>query len=185
MNSNTPQQVDEALHKCFLLFSDKLKDYGTAWRIMRLSSLTDQIMIKARRVRSIEIKGTQMIADSIEGEFIGMLNYSIIALIQLKLGVAQETDIDATEAENHFLAVAEQAKDLLSRKNHDYGEAWREMRISSYTDLILQKLLRIKQIEENKGKTLVSENIDANYLDIINYSLFALIKFDELKNTQA
>ena len=185
MNPKTPAQVEHVLNNCYALFSNKLKDYGTAWRIMRLSSLTDQIMIKAKRIRSIETKGVQLVADSIEGEFIGMLNYSIIALIQLKLGVANETDINNDQAEKLFLEMAQEAKELLNKKNHDYGEAWREMRISSYTDLILQKLLRIKQIEENQGKTLVSENIDANYLDIINYSIFALIKFDEQKNTEA
>jgi hypothetical protein len=174
--ADTPQQFDEVIAKCRSLFSKKLFDYGTAWRILRLPSLTDQIYIKAQRIRSIEEKGTQMIADSIEGEFIGILNYSIMALIQLKYGVAEQADMPAEEALEAFDTEVQQTKDLMMAKNHDYGEAWREMRISSFTDLILQKLLRVKQIEENEGKTLVSEGLEANYRDMVNYAVFALIK---------
>jgi len=156
-----------------------MHDYGSAWRILRLKSLTDQIFIKAQRIRSIEDKGAQKVADSIEGEFIGILNYSIMALIQLKLGVAEQPDMDTATALSAFDEQTAETKQLMMAKNHDYGEAWRDMRISSYTDLILQKLLRIKQIEDNAGKTLVSEGLEANYQDMINYAVFALIKFAE------
>lgn len=176
---NTAEQFDAVLGKCHGLFEKKGKDYGTAWRILRLPSLTDQIFIKAQRLRSIEQKGTQMVDDPLEGEFIGILNYSIMALIQLERGIAEQPDMDWKEASDAFLEKANEAKALMLRKNHDYGEAWRDMRVSSYTDLILQKLLRVKQIEDNQGKTLVSEGLEANYLDMINYSAFALIKFME------
>ncbi len=177
--SNTSAQFDAVISNCRTLFNNKMKDYGAAWRILRLPSLTDQIYIKAQRIRSIENKGVQQVADGIEGEFIGVLNYSIIALIQLEKGVVEQPDITAEAADILFEKFANEAKALMERKNHDYGEAWREMRISSLTDLILQKLLRIKQIEDNKGATLVSEGIDANYFDMINYSVFALIKMGE------
>jgi hypothetical protein len=176
---NTAEQFDAVLSRCHGLFEKKGKDYGTAWRILRLPSLTDQIFIKAQRLRSIEQKGEQLVDDPLEGEFIGILNYSIMALIQLDEGIAEQPDMDWEEASAAYLEKANEAKELMLKKNHDYGEAWRDMRISSFTDLILQKLLRVKQIEDNQGKTLVSEGLDANYLDMINYSVFALIKFME------
>ncbi len=141
--------------------------------------MTDQIFIKAQRLRSIEQKGEQLVDDPLEGEFIGILNYSIMALIQLDKGIAEQPDMDWEEASAAYLQKANEAKELMLKKNHDYGEAWRDMRVSSFTDLIIQKLLRVKQIEDNQGKTLVSEGLDANYLDMINYSVFALIKFME------
>jgi hypothetical protein len=176
---NTAEQFDAVLSKCHGLFEKKGKDYGTAWRILRLPSLTDQIFIKAQRLRSIEQKGEQLVDDPLEGEFIGILNYSIMALIQLDKGIAEQPDMDWEEASAAYLEKANEAKELMLKKNHDYGEAWRDMRVPSFTDLIIQKLLRVKQIEDNKGKTLVSEGLDANYLDMINYSVFALIKFME------
>lgn len=174
--SQTEQQFDEVIAQCRALYAKKLTDYGAAWRILRLPSLTDQIYIKAQRIRSIEQKGTQKVADSIHGEFVGILNYSLMALIQLRLGVAQQPDVSAEKALQLFDEQAQETKTLMLAKNHDYGEAWREMRISSFTDLILQKLLRVKQIEENEGQTLVSEGLDANYRDMVNYAVFALIK---------
>jgi hypothetical protein len=177
--STTSEQYDAVIEKCRSLFNKKMADYGAAWRILRLPSLTDQIYIKAQRIRSIENKGVQLVDDDIAGEFIGILNYSLIALINLEKGVVEQPDLSPREADEYFVEFAQQAKDLMERKNHDYGEAWREMRISSLTDLILQKLLRIKQIEDNKGKTLVSEGIDANYYDMVNYSVFALIKLSK------
>jgi len=176
---NTAEQFDTVLSKCHGLLEKKGKDYGTAWRILRLPSLTDQIFIKAQRLRSIEQKGEQLISDPLEGELIGILNYSIMALIQLERGVAEQPDMDWKQASSAYLEKANEAKELMLKKNHDYGEAWRDMRVSSFTDLIIQKLLRVKQIEDNQGKTLVSEGLDANYLDMINYSVFALIKFIE------
>lgn len=176
--SETSRQYDSIIDQCRKLFRNKMKDYGPAWRILRLPSLTDQIFIKAQRIRSIEEKGTQLVADDLQGEFIGILNYSIIALINLKEGVVDQPDMDSEEAMKYYDKFAKQAKDLMERKNHDYGEAWRDMRISSFTDLILQKILRIKQIEDNRGQTIVSEGIDANYFDMINYAVFALIKME-------
>ena len=177
--ANTSQQFDEVIAHCRALFEKKMHDYGSAWRILRLPSLTDQIFIKAQRIRSIENKGTQKVADSIEGEFIGILNYSIMALIQLERGIAEQPDLNTEEAVAAFMAEANLTKSLMMDKNHDYGEAWRDMRISSFTDLIIQKLLRVKQIEDNAGKTLVSEGLDANYRDMVNYAAFALIKLSE------
>ena len=179
--ADTSQQFDDVVAFSRSLFEKKMHDYGSAWRILRLKSLTDQIFIKAQRIRSIEDKGAQKVADSIEGEFIGILNYSIMALIQLDKGVAEQPDMDTEQALQAFDAEVTETKQLMMAKNHDYGEAWRDMRISSYTDLILQKLLRIKQIEDNSGKTLVSEGLDANYRDMVNYAVFALIKFAESK----
>ena len=170
-------QYESIIKKCEDIFAKKLKDYGTAWRILRISSLTDQIFIKAQRIRSIDQKGTQKIMEDISSEYIGIINYSIIGLIQLELGVAQQSEeLSFSTAMGLFSQYSNQAKQLMSDKNHDYGEAWKKMRISSLTDLILQKLLRVKQIENNKGETLISEGIDANYLDMINYAVFALIK---------
>jgi len=174
----TSQQYDQIIEKCSSLFENKMKDYGSAWRILRLPSLTDQIFIKAQRIRSIENKGLQRIEEGIASEFIGILNYSIMALIQLEKGVVERPDMNVEEAMIAYLHYAKESKDLMEDKNHDYGEAWREMRVSSLTDLILQKLLRVKQIEDNKGKTLVSEGIDANYFDMVNYAVFALIHLE-------
>jgi len=177
--NNTIREYDESMSKCKDIFTKKMKDYGAAWRILRLSSLTDQIFIKAQRIRSIEMKGHQKVDEDISNEFIGIVNYSIIALIQLDKGIVDQPDMDGDEVVQLYDEFYQNAKDLMESKNHDYGEAWREMRVSSLTDLILQKLLRVKQIEDNKGKTLISEGIDANYYDMINYAIFSLIK---LKN---
>jgi hypothetical protein len=174
--SNTNSQYGEALEKCREVFVKKTHDYGSAWRILRTSSLTDQIFIKAQRIRTLEEKGVSKVDEGIESEFIGIVNYSIMALIQLELGSESETDMSRERAITLFNHIGQQAKELMIRKNHDYGEAWRSMRTSSFTDLILMKILRIKQIEDNKGKTLASEGIDANYFDMVNYAIFALIK---------
>ena len=172
---NTSQEYDAVIAICRQLFINKMKDYGSAWRILRLPSLTDQIFIKAQRIRSLQENDIRKIDEDETGEFIGIINYSIMALIQLELGVVEQQDLDVTTATTWYDTKIELTKTLMEAKNHDYGEAWREMRVSSLTDLILQKLLRVKQIEDNKGKTLVSEGIDANYQDMINYAVFALI----------
>jgi len=173
----TISEFDSIIKKCEDIFGKKMKDYGSAWRILRISSLTDQIFIKAQRIRSIEEKRVQKIEEGVVSEFIGIVNYSIVGLIQLDLGVAnQSEELNYDEVMNLFEKYALQAKNLMLDKNHDYGEAWRDMRVSSLTDLILQKLLRVKQIEDNKGNVLISEGIDANYLDMLNYAVFALIK---------
>lgn len=177
--SKTSAQYDKAVSRCRDIFVKKTHDYGSAWRILRTSSLTDQIYIKAQRIRTLEEKGTSRVDEGIEPEFIGIVNYSIMALVQLELGSQAETEMEAEKVLGLFNRMAEKAKDLMEKKNHDYGEAWRSMRVSSFTDLILMKLLRIKQIEDNKGKTLISEGIDANYFDMVNYAIFALIKLDE------
>jgi len=179
VSTKTPKQYDEQLQKCREIYLKKTKDYGTAWRILRASSLTDQLYIKAKRIRSIEEKGEQKIAEGVENEYIGLVNYSIMALIQLDLSSDAELELEEAVAVKLYNHYAELTRSLMMAKNHDYGEAWREMRISSLTDLILMKLLRIKQIEDNKGKTLISEGLDAGYQDIINYALFALIRFSE------
>ena len=173
--NNTSQEYDKVIATCRTLFINKMKDYGSAWRILRLPSLTDQIYIKAQRIRSLQENEIRKVDEDEMGEFIGIINYSIIALIQLELGVADQPDLNSEKATLLYNQKIIATKDLMEAKNHDYGEAWREMRVSSLTDLILQKLLRVKQIEDNKGKTLVSEGIDANYQDMINYSVFALI----------
>ncbi len=172
---NTSKEYDTVIAICRSLFINKMKDYGCAWRILRLPSLTDQIYIKAQRIRSLQENEVRKIDEDETGEFIGIINYSIMALIQLELGVADQPDLEVSKATELYDAKVKLTKDLMEAKNHDYGEAWRDMRVSSLTDLILQKLLRVKQIEDNKGKTLVSEGIDANYQDMINYSIFALI----------
>ncbi|WP_019039164.1 DUF1599 domain-containing protein [Psychroflexus tropicus] len=172
---DTNQQFDSIVEETRELFIKKTKDYGTAWRILRLTSLTDQIFIKASRIRSLQENKAQKVEENEDAEFIGIINYSIMALIQIDLGVSEKADLNAKEAVTHYNLQVEKAKKLMIDKNHDYGEVWRKMRVSSLTDLILQKLLRIKQIEDNSGKTLVSEGIEAGYLDIINYSVFALI----------
>lgn len=174
----TPEQFKYVMTKCRDLFSKKLHDYGAAWRIMRPVSVTDQIFIKANRIRSIEVKGVSLVDEGIMPEFIGIVNYGIIGLIQLELGYSETEDLTAEQAMEYYDKYADMALNLMLRKNHDYNEAWRSMRISSYTDLILMKLYRTKQIEGNDGKTLVSEGIDANYLDMINYSVFGLIKLE-------
>ncbi len=175
---NTSQEYDSVIAICRDLFINKMKDYGSAWRILRLPSLTDQIFIKAQRIRSLQENDIRKVNEDETGEFIGIINYSIMALIQLDLGVVDQPDLDVIKATELYDAKVKLTKDLMEAKNHDYGEAWREMRVSSLTDLILQKLLRVKQIEDNKGQTLVSEGIDANYQDMINYSVFALILMD-------
>ncbi len=163
------------------LFGKKAKDYGTAWRILRLPSLTDQIFIKARRIRTLQETKENMVGDDIPGELIGIANYSAMALVQIEQGVVESPDMTAEKAIELVSNQLNKAGDLMLKKNHDYGEAWREMRISSLVDLILMKLLRIKEIEDNEGKTLVSEGVDANYLDVINYAIFALIHIREEK----
>ena len=155
-----------------------MKDYGSAWRVLRLSSLTDQIFIKAQRIRSLQTKNVRKVDESENSEFIGIINYSIISLIQIDLGVVENPDLELQKALEYYDKHLKITKNLMKDKNHDYGEAWRDMRVSSLTDLIIQKILRIKQIEDNQGKTLVSEGIDANYQDMINYSIFALILLD-------
>ena len=173
----TISEYDSIIKKCEDIFATKMKDYGSAWRILRISSLTDQIFIKAQRIRSIEDKGLQKVDEGVTPEFIGIVNYSIIGLIQLELGVAEQAEeVQYDQVMNLFDKYALKAKNLMLDKNHDYGEAWRDMRGSSLTDLILQKLLRVKQIEDNDRSTLISEGIDANYLDMLNYAVFALIK---------
>jgi hypothetical protein len=179
MSDRTSRQYDQAIIKCKDIFLKKMKDYGTAWRILRPSSITDQIFIKAQRIRSIEEKKTQKVEEGIESEYIGIINYSIIALIQLELDEKSPMELPFELAESLYEKFSDIAKNLMLNKNHDYGEAWRDMRVSSMTDLILMKILRIKQIEENSGATLISEGIDANYFDMINYSVFALIKLNE------
>jgi hypothetical protein len=173
--SNTSQQYDKVIANCRDLFSKKAHDYGTAWRILRLPSLTDQIYIKAQRIRSLQENEVRKVDEDETSEFIGIINYCAMALIQMEKGIAEQPDITADMAIALYDEKIAQTKALMENKNHDYGEAWREMRVSSLTDLILQKLLRVKQIEDNKGRTLVSEGIDANYQDMINYSVFALI----------
>jgi hypothetical protein len=174
----TSQQYDSIISICRQLYTNKMKDYGSAWRILRLPSLTDQIFIKAQRIRSLQENEVRKIDEDATGEFIGIINYSVMALIQLDLGIATQPDLDIEQASQMYDQKITITKTLMEDKNHDYGEAWREMRVSSLTDLILQKILRVKQIEDNKGKTLVSEGIDANYQDMINYAVFALILMD-------
>ncbi len=181
--ANTNEQYEQVIEECRSLFFKKMGDYGTAWRILRTSSLTDQIYIKANRIRSIEIKGISKVDEGIKPEFIGIVNYSVMALIQLELGTGEELDMAKDKVQTLYEKYFYSARDLMLDKNHDYGEAWRNMRISSLTDIILMKLLRVKQIEDNDGKTDVSEGLDANYNDIINYSVFALIKITEDKES--
>jgi Nucleotide modification associated domain 1 len=173
--THTSQEYDSIIKICRTLFINKMKDYGSAWRILRLPSLTDQIYIKAQRIRSLQTQTVRKIDEDETAEFIGIINYATMALIQIELGIAEQPDLDTTSATTLFNAKIASTKALMEAKNHDYGEAWREMRISSLTDLILQKLLRVKQIEDNQGRTFVSEGIDANYQDMINYAVFALI----------
>lgn len=176
-NMTTNEQYDSIIKICTDIYTKKMKDYGTAWRILRPTSLTDQIYIKAQRIRSIEEKGMSKIEDDIRSEFIGIVNYCIMGIIQLELGPSDEA-LDHDKALELYTKYFQEAKSLMEKKNHDYDEAWRSMRVSSYTDLILMKINRTKQIEDNKGKTIISEGIDANYYDMINYSVFGLIKLE-------
>jgi hypothetical protein len=179
MVSQTSIQFDAAVGRCKDIFLKKMQDYGTAWRILRASSITDQISIKAQRIRSVEEKGRQLVSDDVATEFIGIINYAVIALIQLELGPDHRGELSGDQVRKLFDKHIQESKRLMENKNHDYGEAWRNMRTSSMTDLILMKLLRIKQIEDNQGETLVSEGVEANYHDIINYAVFALIKMED------
>lgn len=177
----TSKQYDNVIEECRNLFVKKMSDYGSAWRILRLPSLTDQIFIKAQRIRQLQENSVRKVDEGEKSEFIGIINYSIMALIQLEKGIVEQPDLSTEEATALYNKHINITKELMENKNHDYGEAWRDMRISSLTDLILQKLLRVKQIEDNKGKTLVSEGIDANYQDMINYAVFAMIHFAEME----
>ncbi len=176
--TTTDRQYDHVAAICREIFEKKLKDYGASWRILRQTSVTDQIFIKANRIRSIETKGVNKVGDDIRGELIAIVNYSVIGLIQLELGESTCDDLDSEKALQLYQKYIQQAKQLMQAKNHDYDEAWRLMRIQSYTDLILMKINRTKQIEDNQGKTLISEGIDANYFDMINYAVFGMIKID-------
>lgn len=173
---DTRKQFEQVMAECRELFAKKLHDYGAAWRIMRPVSVTDQIFIKANRIRSLEVKGVSLVGEGIYPEFMAIVNYGIIGLIQLELGFADREDLSADQALEYYDKYAHVTLELMLKKNHDYDEAWRSMRISSYTDLILMKIYRTKQIEELQGETLVSEGVDANYMDMINYSVFGLIK---------
>ncbi|BAO55557.1 DUF1599 domain-containing protein [Nonlabens marinus] len=173
--STTSQQYDEVIATCRNLFINKMTDYGSAWRILRLPSLTDQIFIKAQRIRGLQTLAESKVDEGQESEFIGIINYSIMALIQLEKGIVEQPDLNVEQATKLYDQQVAITKQLMMDKNHDYGEAWRDMRVSSLTDLILQKLLRVKQIEDNAGKTIVSEGLDANYKDMINYAVFAMI----------
>ena len=175
---NTKEQFEKVISICRELFEKKLKDYGPSWRIMRPTSITDQIFIKANRIRSLETKGVSLIDEGIRPEFIAIVNYGIMGQIQLALGYADTTDITNEKALELYDKYMTMTKELMYAKNHDYDEAWRSMRISSYTDLILMKIYRTKQIESHHGKTLVSEGIDANYMDMVNSALFGLIKLE-------
>lgn len=175
----TSKQYDEVIENCRSLYKKKLKDYGSAWRILRLPSLTDQIFIKAQRIRQLQKSNTRKVDEGEISEFMGIINYSVMALIQLEKGVVEQPDISGKEAIKLYNEHVAVSKKLMENKNYDYSEAWRDMRVSSLTDLILQKLLRVKQIEDNEGKTIISEGIDANYQDMINYAVFALIHIQE------
>lgn len=180
MVEKTAQEYHEVIGICRSLFLKKTADYGTAWRILRLPSITDQIYIKAQRIRSIQQKGTQKVTDPIRDEFIGIINYCIMALIQIKLDDSSSLDLTVDQVQPLYDEGVRETFELLQDKNHDYGEAWRDMRVTSITDIILMKLLRVKQIEDNAGKTLVSEGVKANYQDMINYAVFAMILSKEL-----
>ena len=171
----TEEQYTKIIANCRSIFEKKTNDYGTAWRILRPSSLTDQLFIKAQRIRTIQETGTNKVGENIEDEFVAIVNYCVMAIVQLEKNDQLPMEINKEEALTLFDTYTENAKSLMNKKNHDYGEAWRDMRVSSLTDLILMKLLRVKQIEDNQGKTLISEGIDANYYDMLNYAVFALI----------
>ncbi|MEM6643288.1 MAG: DUF1599 domain-containing protein [Bacteroidota bacterium] len=176
MRAQTDVQYKEIISSCKEIFENKTKDYGTAWRILRLPSLTDQIFIKAQRIRSIQEKGQNKVGEDVQGEFIAIINYCIIALMQIQLGQDSDMEVAFERLEPLYDKIAADTQALLAAKNHDYDEAWRDMRVTSMTDIILMKLLRVKQIEDNEGKTLISEGVDANYQDMINYAVFCLIK---------
>ncbi|MBT4472738.1 DUF1599 domain-containing protein [Flavobacteriaceae bacterium] len=176
--ADTSKEYNEVIDTCRSLFQKKMKDYGSAWRILRLPSLTDQIFIKAQRIRGLQQNKEQRVDEGQVSEFIGIINYCIMALVQLEKGVVEQPDIVLEEALELYDQKIAATKQLMMDKNHDYGEAWRDMRVTSLTDLIIQKLLRVKQIEDNQGKTLVSEGIDANYQDMINYAVFAMIHLE-------
>lgn len=177
--NQTNTEYTNVINVCRDIFSKKTKDYGTAWRILRPSSLTDQLFIKAQRIRTIQETGENKVGENIEDEFVAIVNYCIMAIIQLRETDLVELEIPAEQAVSLYNKYAKEAFELMERKNHDYGEAWRDMRVSSLTDLILQKIFRVKQIEDNKGATLISEGIDANYFDMLNYSVFALILMNQ------
>ena len=179
--ATTEVDYHKVIDECRALFVNKMKDYGCAWRILRTSSLTDQIYIKAQRIRSLQLKKVKKINEGEVPEFIGIINYSIMALIQLEKGVSEKPDFTSNQILSFYNEKVKETFELMLAKNHDYGEAWRDMRITSLTDLIIQKLIRVKKIEENSGKTIVSEGIDANYQDIINYAIFALIHIGVFK----
>ena len=185
MIEKTVSEYKEVIKACKLLFEKKTKDYGTAWRVLRLPSITDQIYIKAQRIRSIQEKGTQKVEEGIPGEFVAIINYCIMAMIQIDLKENDALDLDYAFLEPLYDKCVQDTLGLLQNKNHDYGEAWRAMRVSSMTDIILMKLLRVKQIEDNSGKTLVSEGVKANYQDMINYSVFSLIKLGFVEEQKA
>lgn len=178
LKNNTSAEFDEVVKVCKDIFLNKMKDYGASWRVLRPRSITDQIFIKAQRIRSIEDKGVKMINEEIDGEFMGILNYCVIALIQLEENFGNDV-LTEQAAEMLYDQKIARAKDLMTAKNHDYGEAWRDMRISSFTDLILMKIMRVKQIEDNEGRTIISEGITSHFFDMINYAIFALIKLQE------
>ena len=175
----TNAQFEQAIAECRALFANKLHDYRASWRILRPTALTDQLFIKAKRIRSLELKGESLVGEGIRPEFVALINYGIVGLIQLNKGFADTVDMDNDEALRLYDQYAHEALELMKRKNHDYDEAWRSMRVSSYTDLILTKIERIKEIENLRGETLVSEGADANYMDIVNYAVFGLIKLSE------
>lgn len=181
LENKTLQEFKTVIEQCKTVFLKKTADYGTAWRILRLNSLTDQIYIKAQRIRNIEETGIQKVQDSIVSEYIGIVNYCLMALIQMHISPDAPMELPLPETEQLYNERVNYIEETLEAKNHDYGDVWRSMRISSFTDLILMKLLRIKQIEDNQGKTLDSEGVDANYTDIINYAIFALIKLNALQ----
>ncbi len=177
--TKTEQQFDAIMNQCREIFVKKSGDYGPAWRVLRPESVTDQIFIKIKRIREIQMTGVSKVGDGVEGEFVAIINYSIMGLVQLEKGCANEVDMTNAQALELYNKLAEESKQLMMAKNHDYGEAWRQMRINSITDLIYQKVCRTKQIEDNKGLTEISEGVDANYFDMLNYSVFALIKLSE------
>lgn len=181
MANQTLEQYNQIIVRCRDIYSKKTKDYGTSWRIQRPSSLTDQLFIKAKRIRGIEERGVTKVKEGVEGEYMGLVNYGLMALIQLDLTIETGLELGLEKAEQLYDKYVNTTRELMLRKNHDYGEAWRDMRITSLTDLILTKLLRVKRIEDNQGRTLISEGVAANYQDIINYAIFALIKLEEQK----
>ena len=180
----TEKEFHAVLAQCRQLFINKMKDYGPAWRILRTPSITDQIFIKVKRIRTLQTAAEHLVDEGIEPEFIGIVNYAAMGIIQLQLGVVDQPDLSSEEATKLYDKVTNEAYELMTRKNHDYSEAWRDMRISSITDLIMAKVLRTKSIEDNGGKTLVSEGLDANYYDMINYAVFALILLSEKKDNE-